>query len=332
MDAFLGRIGANYDPSRFWIWGAVALSLLIIHGFELVLPAKRGQGYRSIRFNVLAAVTYLALTPIAHFLPGYIVTATVQAAHGPWLAIDLSRVLAGQSGWLRIPLLLLFSLVSLFVFDFFYYWYHRLQHANGWLWEQHKLHHTDEAVNVTTSLRHHWTEGGFRGILIAMPMNILFKITPVESGVVTMLIAQWGYITHANVRLPLGPLSALLAGPQVHRIHHSIRSEHHNKNFCAFYPIWDILFGTFYWPHTDEFPETGVIGEIGRPGLMEVLFGPFIAWWWRILKSIPQTRRRSRGHLQHESLGQRLGQCSDGEHLLLAEDRTHGAQNVPHAR
>ena len=35
---------------------------------------------------------------------------------------------------------------------------------------------------------------------------------------------------------------------------------------------------------------------------------------------------------QHEPVGQRVGQCGDGELLLLAQDRTHGAQNLPHAR
>jgi sterol desaturase/sphingolipid hydroxylase (fatty acid hydroxylase superfamily) len=213
MDEFLNWIRANYDPQTlFWAWGAVALSLVIIHGFEFVFPAERGQSYRSIGFNAFATGSYLALTPIARFLPGYVVVSAAQAAHGPWLALDLPSILP-DSGWLRIALLSLFGFLPLFVFDFFYYWYHRLQHANAWLWEQHKLHHTDEAVNVTTSLRHHWTEEGLRAIFIAVPMGILFKITPVEAGIVTMFTSQWGYLTHANVRLSLGPLSVLLAGP-----------------------------------------------------------------------------------------------------------------------
>jgi putative transposase len=37
---------------------------------------------------------------------------------------------------------------------------------------------------------------------------------------------------------------------------------------------------------------------------------------------------RSRRHLLDEPFGQRLGQRGDGELLLLAEDRTHGTQNV----
>jgi hypothetical protein len=33
-----------------------------------------------------------------------------------------------------------------------------------------------------------------------------------------------------------------------------------------------------------------------------------------------------------EPFGQRLGQCSDGELLLVVEDRAHTAQNVPDSR
>ena len=39
-----------------------------------------------------------------------------------------------------------------------------------------------------------------------------------------------------------------------------------------------------------------------------------------------------RRHLLDEPLGQRLGQRGDGELLLLAQDRTDSAQNVPNER
>src|SRR5207248_9190433 len=50
------------------------------------------------------------------------------------------------------------SCLALIANDFFYYWFHRLQHSSKWLWAEHELHHSDEHVNVTTSLRHHWLE------------------------------------------------------------------------------------------------------------------------------------------------------------------------------
>ena len=48
--------------------------------------------------------------------------------------------------------------IPVLVFDFFYYWLHRLQHEVPALWEQHKLHHMDETLSCLTNLRHHWLE------------------------------------------------------------------------------------------------------------------------------------------------------------------------------
>src|SRR5262249_41692913 len=49
-------------------------------------------------------------------------------------------------------------------------------------------------------------------------------------------------------------------------------------------------------------------------------------------RAVPATDGRSRRCLFDEPFRQRLGQRRNGELLLLAEDRTHGAQNLPHAR
>ena len=49
-------------------------------------------------------------------------------------------------------------------------------------------------------------------------------------------------------------------------------------------------------------------------------------------RAVPEADVRSRCRLLDEPFRQRLGQCGDGELLLLAEDRAHSAQNVSHAR
>src|SRR5437588_7632706 len=49
-------------------------------------------------------------------------------------------------------------------------------------------------------------------------------------------------------------------------------------------------------------------------------------------RAIPEADGRSRRRLFDEPFGQRLGQCRDGELLLVVEDRAHRAQNVPDPR
>jgi sterol desaturase/sphingolipid hydroxylase (fatty acid hydroxylase superfamily) len=52
-----------------------------------------------------------------------------------------------------------------------------------------------------------------------------------------------------------------------------------DKNFVAFFPIWDILFGTYYQPGRDEFPPTGVQGEREIRSVWEAQLFPLREWW-----------------------------------------------------
>jgi len=214
--------------------GVIVVSYLIFHLFEKLAPAEKGQKYGAIGTNAGITATYL-LHPLAMFFPSQMLTGAVQWAGGPWLDLSLSRFLESQGQVARFFLLLPLAVAPIFVFNLLYYWFHRLQHTSPWLWEQHKLHHTDTSLNVATSLRHHWTEVALRAFLILIPMNALIKMSPVGAGVIGVMIGQWGYFIHANVRLPLGPLTWVFVGPQAHRIHHSLEPRHIGKNLAAFF-------------------------------------------------------------------------------------------------
>src|SRR5262249_39841583 len=149
---------------------------------------------------------------------------------------------------------LIMPFVPMLVFDFFYYWHHRLQHALPILWEQHKLHHTEQNLCSITNLRHHWLEDGIRVFTITIPMAFLITLTPVQGGLIAAAVAQWAIFIHSNLRISMGNVTPILAGPQLHRIHHSREAHHGGKNFAAFFPIWDILFGTYYRPSPGEWP------------------------------------------------------------------------------
>ena len=280
LDSFLSLFQTNYTPQVIWAgWSAIALSYIVILVLERINPAQRGQAPRAVWTNVWITTLYLLIVPAANFFPGQLANAAVHWLGGPWLDLNFEKFTQSQSILVQYLVLVPLTLVPVLVYDFFYYWFHRLQHSYSWTWEQHKLHHTDEAVNVSTSLRHHWSEEAIRSVLIIIPMSAIVHITPVQAGVITMLVGQWGYLIHMNSRVHLGPFTEVFVGPQVHRIHHSVETKHYNKNFAAFFPIWDIMFGTYYKPVRDEFPATGVVGCPSNPSIREVLFGPFMAWW-----------------------------------------------------
>ena len=94
-----------------------------------------------------------------------------------------------------------------------------------------------------------------------------------------LMFKLWGFFIHANVRLELGPLTPIISGPQLHRIHHSALAEHRDKNFATFFPFIDILFGTYYGPGKGEHPPTGLHDGEEESFLREATVGPLIAMY-----------------------------------------------------
>jgi sterol desaturase/sphingolipid hydroxylase (fatty acid hydroxylase superfamily) len=53
----------------------------------------------------------------------------------------------------------------------------------------------------------------------------------------------------------------VIATPVFHRWHHSRQAEAMDKNFAGLFPIWDILFGTYYMPRGKMPEDFGVSGD-----------------------------------------------------------------------
>ena len=70
-----------------------------------------------------------------------------------------------------------------------------------------------------------------------LPMALIFDLSFIQTAVGSFLMHQWGMLIHSNLMIRFGPLTPIFVGPQVHRIHHSIKPEHQNKNFGQFFPI-----------------------------------------------------------------------------------------------
>jgi sterol desaturase/sphingolipid hydroxylase (fatty acid hydroxylase superfamily) len=204
------------------------------------------------------------------------------------LQVFVSETLVGWVGWrnifdLRIAakdsIALSFAamLLGALIIDFFFYWFHRLQHTSKLLWQVHLLHHTDTALSVATTQRVHFLEHVVSPVFITAPIMILFNLSDDVIVLVAILPAVWSYCVHMNIRIGFGRFWWLISSPQYHRIHHSIELQHRNRNFAVWFPIWDILFGSAFAPRPGEYPETGVDGvEVSR--LPEAFALPFVGW------------------------------------------------------
>src|SRR5438477_457767 len=97
-------------------------------------------------------------------------------------------------------------------------------------------------------------------------------VTKALAVIAVVIVALYAIGLHANVRWTFGPLRYMLASPTFHRWHHTSEDAGLDKNFAGLFPIWDLMFGTFYLPRTqptrfgvsDPVPD-GIIGQLVWP-------------------------------------------------------------------
>jgi sterol desaturase/sphingolipid hydroxylase (fatty acid hydroxylase superfamily) len=163
---------------------------------------------------------------------------------------------------------------ALFCADFFGYWMHRLFHGTR-LWRFHAVHHGSEFLNWLSSVRVHPINDVIQSTAVACCVLALGFPVGVLAGYMP-LIVLFGLFLHSNTAFAWpGPLRFMLASPTYHRWHHTSQAEGLDRNFAGLFPVWDLLFGTFFLP-ADRRPEKfGVAGEPLPPGFLAQLAYPF---------------------------------------------------------
>jgi sterol desaturase/sphingolipid hydroxylase (fatty acid hydroxylase superfamily) len=187
------------------------------------------------------------------------------------------------------------SLVYVLVWDVFQYWFHRAEHTFTFLWPVHALHHDEENLNSTTSQRNTVWSAVFQFFLVNVPTLMVCGFDLLSLVGAYLFFKIYGFFNHANIRLNLGRLTPVISGPQWHRLHHGRDSEYFNKNFAAFFPFIDILFGTYRRPAPDEYPASGLSDQGPAPlGMIQLV---------RDVLGILQPARKQGGYLPDSQNG-----------------------------
>ena len=134
----------------------------------------------------------------------------------------------------------------LLLFDCSLYWNHRLFHTGRW-WKYHAIHHAPEILDWLSAVRVN-PVNDFVGNLLSLIPILVLGFNPelvVPFGVV---VGFYALVVHADLDWDFGPFRHVIASPAFHRWHHSKDTEAWDKNFAALFPVWDVLFGTFYLP------------------------------------------------------------------------------------
>jgi len=133
--------------------------------------------------------------------------------------------------------------VTAFVlYDFCYYWNHRLGHEMNILWAAHVVHHSSEEYNLTTALRQ--SGSSFFSWVFYLPMAILgFEpIVLITVGSLNLIYQFWVHTRHIR---KLGWYEWVFVTPSNHRVHHAQNQIYIDRNYGGVFILWDRLFGSF---------------------------------------------------------------------------------------
>ena len=206
---------------------------------------------------------------VALFLLGGIVGALVLPAG--LLAFAESRA----SGWMAgLPVMAQVAL-GFIVVDLWKYGEHRLFHRVPLLWRLHLVHHSDTALDVTTSERHHPVEVAVSTTLM-IALVAWLGLPPLALAVYLVTATVVALYSHANLRLPAAAdraIARVLVTPRVHAVHHSNLRAETDSNFGSVLTVWDRLFGTYVEPARARVPHIG----------LDYFHHAADTRWWRVL-------------------------------------------------
>jgi sterol desaturase/sphingolipid hydroxylase (fatty acid hydroxylase superfamily) len=189
---------------------------------------------KAVRTDALYALTELShvhalilLVPAAAWLT----SAVLERA--PWLPIE---AVAELPLWAQ-------ALIFLVVGDFAQYWIHRWEHASPWLWQFHKVHHSQRELTVLTHFRFPILDR-LVSTLLLLPLGFISGSATLPVLLLTLKLFR-SALEHSGLPWTYGPLGRIVVSPSFHAVHHSRAPEHMDRNFSGVFAFWDHLFGTY---------------------------------------------------------------------------------------
>ncbi|MCA1778251.1 MAG: sterol desaturase family protein [Xanthomonadaceae bacterium] len=210
----------------------VTVVFLLLFALERRFPLRKTQRALWPRILVNVVMTGLAVATAA---------ITVRPAVEQLLALSPEQHF-GALALLELPIAVEFGIAFL-LFDWSFYWWHRLNHRVPLLWRFHNVHHVDPDLDVTTAFRFHAVEiaysSAFRAtqVLLIGPAVWMYFMYELVFQVATVF-------QHSNVKLPVPlerALNRVLVTPRMHGVHHSHFHHETDSNYSSVFSWWDRL-------------------------------------------------------------------------------------------
>lgn len=216
--------------------GVFASLLALFAAWESVSPKRDRALPRAQRWFTNVGMVVLSTLLLRAAFPLVAVTTALWAGDN---GVGLLNAV-NWPGWLELA-------AALIVLDLVIWSQHWTFHKVPLFWRMHRVHHADRDFDVTTALRFHPFE-----IAVSMGVKIaaVLALGPSAAAVILfeVILNGMALFNHANLALP-GPadrmLRLVLVTPDMHRVHHSVTDDEHNRNFGFNLSLWDRLFGTY---------------------------------------------------------------------------------------
>jgi len=232
-----GLLGQSDGLIRLAVFAGV---FLLMAAIERVLPKRRLNVSKARRWLTnlgIAGVDTLVLRVMAAL------AVPVAAVAAAFFAKDHQLGLLNQVDWpywLRL-------LIALLVLDLAIWAQHLASHKVPLFWRLHQVHHADRDIDVTTAVRFHPIEIAL-SMLWKIAVVVPLGASPFAVFLFEVILNACAMFNHANIALPAGldgTLRLLIVTPDMHRVHHSVLRDEHDRNYGFNLSVWDRLFGTY---------------------------------------------------------------------------------------
>ena len=223
---------------------AVAFAVGAVMFFEFIIPYDRAwqPQWADVKNDLAFMIAVQLVLPL---LVGLFLTLTLLEHFEPMAQVWPSTLP------LALQLVLMLLLAELLRYPL-----HFAAHNTKTLWRLHAVHHSPKKLYWLNVGRFHPLEKTLQYALDTLP----FILVGVGAEVVSLYFIFYavnGFYQHSNVDVRYGPLNYLVSGPELHRWHHSKLVHESNRNYGNNLIVWDLLFGTWF------FPKHARVGDLG---------------------------------------------------------------------
>ena len=242
--------GRNFTAFQAFIFYALAFKLIGIHEINALDRLGMKVGYLDGDVHERDGIPD---TGVRKTLISVLSTSTFRPMFTVFMTYNVSQAPADMN-WLWLPLEIgLYGIIL----DFWFYWYHRLMHEVGALWQYHRTHHLTKHPNPLLALYADHEQEFFDifGIPVATYLTMKFMGMPMgfyewwichQYVMFAELAGHSGLRLHSTPPSTLGWLLALFGCELViedHDIHHR-KGWKSSGNYGKQTRLWDRIFGT----------------------------------------------------------------------------------------